>query len=104
MASRIELKVSHTLPIDEAVARIAALAEYYQHRHHATITWTDRVVHIEVRYLGVRIDARAAVEADAVRCDATDPGFLLRARGIKYMTTKLRRYLDAPTLTELPRS
>jgi hypothetical protein len=105
VASRIELRVPHTLAPDDALARIAALAEYYQHRHHAKVTWpSERVVHIEVRYLGVRIDARAAVEAGAIVCDATDPGFLLRGRGLKYLSAKLRRYLDAPRLEDLPRA
>jgi hypothetical protein len=104
VASRIELSVPHPRP-DDALARITALADYYQHRHHAKISWTsERVVKIEIRYLGVRIDARAAVEPNAIVCDATDPGFLLRTRGIKYLTAKIRRYLDTPRLEDLPRA
>lgn len=103
MAQRIELRVPHTLTLEEARARMEALGDYYRARHHASVSWHEDVVTIDVRYLGVRVSVRARLEAHAVQVDASDPGFLLRSRGAKYLDAKIRRYLHEPLAT-LPRA
>ncbi|MCC6620352.1 MAG: polyhydroxyalkanoic acid system family protein [Deltaproteobacteria bacterium] len=104
MASRIELEVAHDLPIEEAHARMLALGEYYHHRHGAVVTWADHQGDIAVRYLGIKLHVRVLVEARRVHCEAPDPGFLLRKRGIEYLRKKIARYLDPATAVDaLPR-
>lgn len=104
MAGRIQLEVPHTLTLDEARSRIEALGEFYQNKYRAEVSWRGSDAEIAVRYLGIRIDVHVRVEGARVTCDATDPGFLLRARGIKYLRAKLERFLDPKNaLGDLPR-
>jgi len=104
MASRIELEVAHDLPLDQAHERMQALGEYYHNRHGAVVTWADHTGDIAVRYLGIKLHVRVQVDARRVHCEAPDPGFLLRKRGIEYLRKKIARYLDAATAVgALPR-
>ena len=81
-----------------------ALAEYYTHRHGAAVTWATHAADIAVRYLGITLHVRVRVEERRVHCEAPDPGFLLRKRGIEYLRKKIARYLDTATpVAELPR-
>lgn len=99
--SRIELAVDHTLPMDAALARMHALADYYIHRHGATVQWDHGVGDIHVKYIGVKLLVRVKVDSHCVHCEAPDPGFLLRRRGLDYLRKKLTRYLDPATPVEL---
>ena len=104
MASRIELDVAHEHTPDRALERLQALAEYYHHRHGATVTWEGHAGDLTVRYLGLRLHVRFQVEPGRVHCSAPDPGFLWRKRGLEYLRKKIARYLDPATPVEaLPR-
>ena len=104
MASRIELEVAHSLPITQALERLYALGDYYHHRHGAVVTWSDHVGDIVVRYLGLRLTVRVRLDDARVTCDAPDPGFLLRKKGLEYLRKKINRYLDPATaVSDLPR-
>lgn len=101
---RIKVEVSHRLPFEDALARIHVLSEFYRNKYRAEVTWRDREADLTVRYLGIKIEISVAVEPSRVTCDATDPGFLLRAQGIKYLRAKLERFLNpANAIEDLPR-
>ncbi|MFO0744805.1 MAG: polyhydroxyalkanoic acid system family protein [Myxococcota bacterium] len=99
--ARIELEVDHSLPAAVALARMHALGEYYQHRHGASVHWDDKTGDIQVKYVGLKLGVRVRVDDRRVHCEAPDPGFLLRRRGIEYLRKKIQRYLDPGTPVEL---
>jgi hypothetical protein len=101
---RIAVEVEHALAIEDAIARIEALAEFYRNKYRAEVTWNGRTADLVVRYLGIRIEVVVRVEPRRVTCDASDPGFLLRGQGTKYLRAKLERFLDpGNALADLPR-
>lgn len=103
MSFRIEH--AHSLPIEDARARIRALGEYLANKHGITVTWSgDDQAKISGKYLVVTIEGTVNVEAKAVRFEGKDPGMLWRGKAKDYLTHKLEKYLNASTPVDaLPR-
>jgi hypothetical protein len=97
---------AHSLPVDEARARIRALGEYLSNKHGIAVTWLDDDrAKIAGKYLVVSIEGTVTVESSRVRFDGKDPGMLWRGKAKDYLNAKLGKYLNAGTkLEDLPRS
>ena len=104
MAKRLTFSVPHRYSRGEALARIAALGDYFTNKHDAVVTWRGDAVDIVARYMLVPIEATTTVTDTAVSVDGKDPGFLLRGRALAYLQGKVEMYLDPGTsLDQLPR-
>lgn len=97
---------AHSLPIDDARARIRALGEYLSNKHGISVTWSsDDQAKIAGKYLVVSIEGSVTVENARVRFEGKDPGMLWRGKAKDYLSAKLSKYLDPATkLEDLPRS
>jgi hypothetical protein len=102
MSFRIDY--AHSLPIDDARARIRALGEYLSNKHGIAVTWAgENEATIKGKYLVVSIEGSVKVQATNVCFDGKDPGMLWRGKAKDYLTSKLEKYLDAATpLASLP--
>ncbi|MBX3125813.1 MAG: polyhydroxyalkanoic acid system family protein [Polyangiaceae bacterium] len=100
-----ELEQKHSLTVEDARARIAALGEYLQNKHGLTVRWTgDDTAVISGKYLVVTIEGSVVVESGKVRFSGKDPGMLWRGKARDYLSHKLGKYLDAGVALEaLPR-
>jgi hypothetical protein len=103
MAFRIDY--DHSLPIEDARARIHALGEYLTNKHGIGVTWSgEDQAKISGKYLVVTIDGTVSVEDEAVRFEGKDPGMLWRGKAKDYLSHKLQKYLDPSTpVDSLPR-
>jgi len=106
VSKRLQISVSHSLPLDDALARVHALGEYFQNRHGMRMQWeSERVGHLSGRYMLISIDGRFSVDGSGVHLDGHDPGMLLRAKASDYLRRKIESYLDPSlSLAELPRT
>ncbi|MBK9000986.1 MAG: polyhydroxyalkanoic acid system family protein [Myxococcales bacterium] len=97
---------AHSLPIDDARARIRALGEYLSNKHGIAVTWSsDDQAKIAGKYLVVSIEGSVTVEDKRVRFQGKDPGMLWRGKAKDYLSAKLSKYLNPATkLEDLPRS
>jgi len=104
VSKRLSLTVPHSLSVEDALARVHALGDYFQNRHGMAMRWeSERVGHLSGRYLLISIDGRFSVDDGAVHLDGQDPGMLLRRKALDYLQRKLETYLDPTTpLAELP--
>jgi hypothetical protein len=99
-----EIDYPHSLPLDEARARIRALGQYLSNKHGLTVTWQgeDRAS-VSGKYLVVSIEGSVEVGQERVRFSGKDPGMLWRGKAKDYLGGKLRKYLDPATaVAELP--
>jgi len=97
---------AHSLPIDDARARIKALGEYLGNKHGIGVSWTgENQAKISGKYLVVSIEGSVTVEEKRVRFEGKDPGMLWRGKAKDYLGAKLAKYLNPATkLEDLPRS
>lgn len=94
----------HSLPLDDARARLEALSEYLGNRHGIKVTWTDNKAHINGKYMVVKIEGEMTLTDTAVKVKGKDPGMLWRKKAKDYLQGKLAKYLDPTTaLADLPR-
>ncbi len=96
----------HSLPIDDARARIRALGEYLSAKHGINVSWSgENLAKIAGKYLVVSIEGSVTVEDKRVRFEGKDPGMLWRGKAKDYLSAKLAKYLNPATkLEDLPRS
>ncbi len=99
-----EIDYPHSLPIEDARARIHALADYLSNKHGINVTWDgDDRANIRGKYLVVSIEGSVDVGDKSVRFSGKDPGMLWRGKAKDYLTGKLKKYLDASTpVADLP--
>ena len=97
---------AHSLPIEDARARIHALGEYLSNKHGINVSWTgDDTAKISGKYLVVSIEGTVSVHANTVAFEGKDPGMLWRGKAKEYLAHKLEKYLNPATpLDSLPRS
>jgi len=97
---------AHSLPLDDARARIHALGEYLSNKHGISVTWEgDDRAKISGKYLVVSIEGSVTVAEKNVRFEGKDPGMLWRGKAKDYLNAKLTKYLNPSTpLDALPRS
>lgn len=97
---------AHSLPLDDARARIHALGEYLSNKHGISVTWEgDDRAKISGKYLVVSIEGSVTISDKNVRFEGKDPGMLWRGKAKDYLNAKLTKYLNPSTaLDALPRS
>jgi hypothetical protein len=102
----MELSHNHSFEVDEARARIRALADYMQNKHGMQVTWNgDDAMHLRGKYTVVSIDAHVTLKPGCVHVQGKDPGMMLRSTAKRYVGGKLESYLDPRVpLDQLPRS
>ncbi len=93
-----------SLSKEDAKARLVALGEYLQNRHHIAVTWNGDSASVNGKYMVVHIEGSLAFQGDKAVFDGKDPGFLWRGKAKDYLTNKLANYLDPKkSLDDLPR-
>lgn len=104
MGKRIEVDVPHTLGVEEAVARMAALGEYFRARYQARVAWpTAQRARLSASYALVRLEVDLDVRADRVVVSGEVPR-LLATKARDYTVRKVQNYLDPATpLAALPK-
>lgn len=91
----MEIEQTHAFGLDEARARLRALADYLSNKHGMTVQWLDEDrARIVGKYAVVSIDAEARLEKSRVLIKGRDPGLLWRGPAKKYISAKLAAYLD----------
>ncbi len=103
MSMTIDFK--HSLSVDDAKARVAALGEYLTNRHGIGVTWdgADKAV-VNGKYMVVTIRGQVTFADGMVHFEGEDPGFLWRGKAKSYLTEKLEKYMNPGTsLEQLPR-
>ena len=91
----MEIEQQHAFGLDEARARLRALADYLTTRHGMNVQWLDEDrARIVGKYAVVNIDAEARLEKTRVLVKGADPGMLWRGPAKKYISSKLAAYLD----------
>ncbi|MBN1947635.1 MAG: polyhydroxyalkanoic acid system family protein [Bradymonadales bacterium] len=104
MAKKVNMEVAHALPLDDALARMRALTDYFQNKYGAIVAWDGAKGSIKVRQLMIDFQYDFVVDDRKVLLEGTDPGFLLRKTAYDYLDQKMKRYLDpANPLDSLPR-
>src|SRR5262245_28118609 len=104
MSMNIDFK--HSLPVDEAKARVRALGEYLTNRHGIGVTWdpSDTTATVNGKYMVVNIRGSVTFKDGVVHFDGEDPGFLWRGKAKSYLQEKLEKYMNPGTaLADLPR-
>ena len=101
---KINLNISHSLPIEEARKRVEALLGYWSRKYNVQTKWAGDLVTFAGKQMGINIDGRLTISAGKLVGDAADPGFLLRGQAEKYLQKKFANYLDPKkTLADLAR-
>ena len=101
----MEIDFKHSLPPEDARARLGVLGEYLHNRHGIKVTWSDDGrARFQGKYMVVKIDGEMRLEPGMVKFRGEDPGFLWRKKATEYIHGKLKSYLDPKTtLGDLPR-
>lgn len=103
----LRIEHAHSLPVDDARARMAALCDYLNAKLGLTVSWSPDGSRAKVngRYLVVTIDGSVIIGERTVVFEGQDPGMLWRGKAKEYLAGKLARYLDPQTpLASLRRS
>jgi hypothetical protein len=102
----LNIEHKHSLPADDAKARVHALGDYLQNRHGIGVTWdpSGEQAKVHGKYLVVDIEGAVRFAPGVVLFEGKDPGFLWRGKATKYLAEKLQKYLNPDTpLDSLPR-
>ena len=102
----MEIDYRHSLPDDDARARLQALGEYLTNRHGIKVSWLDaNRAKFSGKYLVVKIEGELSMTPGIARFRGEDPGFLWRRKASDYIEGKLAKYLDPKIpIAELPKS
>jgi len=104
MLGAVILDYPYSLEEDDALARLKALADYWQKKHGVKATWDGTDVHFDGRVKGVRFDGKVSIGGGRVYADVKT-GFLAEKLGGKaYVKRKLADYLDPSNSIEELRS
>jgi hypothetical protein len=102
----MHIEHEHTLPYDDAKARMRVFAEYLTSKAGIKFAWDpegDKAT-AHGKYLVVTIDAKVQILPDKVVFEGKDPGFLWRGKAESFIHKKLQTYLDPGTPVDaLPR-
>jgi hypothetical protein len=90
----MRLEKKHSFSADEALARLQALADYWNRKHGLRFDFTETRATVSGEVKGVKIRAEVHLEPGAIRVEADDPPLLLRAIAKAYVASKLDHFLD----------
>jgi hypothetical protein len=100
----MRIEVTHSLPKDDAKARMQALGDYLFNKYDIKVAWDGDKASANGKYLVVTINGTMTVTDKFVDFEGKDPGFLFRGKAKDYLTGKITTYLDGKTpLDQLPR-
>ena len=91
----MKLEIPHTLPLEDAKARVQALLDYWSRKYGVKSSWVGEKATFAGKAMGVTIDGHLTVAASGIAGQVTDPGMLLRGQAQKYLRKKFDDYLDA---------
>src|SRR5262249_9228395 len=102
----MEIDYRHSLPDDDARARLHLLGEYLTNRHGIKVSWLDtNRAKFSGKYLVVKIEGELSMTPGMARCRGEAHGFLWRRKASDYIEGKLAKYLAPKVpLAELPKS
>ena len=89
----MKIEVVHALDLNEAIARMRTLTEYWRRKYTVESRWTKAVSRLAGSVLGMTFEATLSVEKGKIVFEGTDPGMLLRRQLIGYVTRKVDEYL-----------
>jgi hypothetical protein len=90
----IKLEIPHSLPLEEAKARVQALLDYWSRKYGVRATWAGDKATFAGKAMGISIDGHLTVTPQRIDGQASDPGMLLRGQAKKYLDRKFADYLD----------
>ena len=100
----MRIEVAHSLPKDDALARMRALGDYLNNKYSIKVSWDGDKGRAVGKYLVVAIDGVMSVTEKFVDFEGKDPGFLFRGKAKDYLGGKIQTYLDPKTpVDSLPR-
>ena len=91
--AKITFLVGHHFSRSDARARVQQLLDYWETRASLTQIWKGDRVEVSGTVVGITFSASLYISEGAVRCESTDPGFVVRNTARDYVQTKLRKYL-----------
>lgn len=98
----LKFEVPHSLPKDEARARVEALLQNWSKKFGMKTEWSGDNARLVGKAMGIAIDAQLTVGDKNVGGEGPDPGMLLRGQAQKYLTRKFSDYLNpSRSLTDL---
>ena len=87
------LAVGHHFTRTDAHARLKQLLDYWTTRFHLSQTWAGDRVYVAGTVMAVDFKACLEVTDTDVKCESSDPGFVMRNPAREYVRNKLRKYL-----------
>ncbi len=95
----ISVRVSHAFDRQGAHERVAQLLSYWNDRFGVKNEWRGERVFVTGSVYGLDIKAIFDLNDGEVACRSNDPGSFWRAKAMRYVENKLRKYLN-PTYAE----
>lgn len=93
-AKTITVLVGHHFSRSDAHVRVQQLLDYWDSRARLIQKWTGDRVAVSGTVIGVTFSAILDITDGVVRCESTDPGFVVRNTARDYVQKKLRKYLN----------
>ena len=90
---RMKIEVVHALDLNDAIARMRTLTEYWERKYTVESRWTKTVSNLAGSFLGMAFEATIFVDRRKVVLEGPDPGILLRGQVVSYVTRKVDEYL-----------
>jgi hypothetical protein len=99
---KLQFTIPHSLTQDDAKVRMERLVQHWADKYGVRQTWNAHTVNVSGKVMGINLEAKLDVLANAVQGEASDPGMLLRGQARKYLEERLKRHLDpSKTLDQL---
>ncbi len=89
----VKFEVPHSLSKDEAKRRVSELVTYWSSKYGVKVDWSGDAAKMAGKIMGLNMNAHLQVLGNKVSGEATDPGFLLRDKAMKYLKQKFETYL-----------
>jgi hypothetical protein len=90
----LKLEIPHSLPLEDARARVQALLDYWARKYNVRATWNGDKATFAGKAMGITIDGHLTLAPRQITGEASDPGMLLRGQAKKYLDRKFADYLD----------
>ena len=90
----MNFEVAHTLPKEDARARMEKLTQYWGSKYGVKSHWNGDEATLSGKVMGITLDAKLHVTQEKVGGEGSDPGMLLRGQAKKYLTHKMSSFLD----------
>ncbi len=96
----MKIEYPHSFPIEEAVARMRALTDYWDQKYGIASEWQENCARIKGKVKGIVFDGTFEIEANRLLAEV-QVGFLAEKLGARsYVEQKLAHYLDPKNTLE----